>query len=130
MREKFRRMKKYHPRRKRHSTELKKQLLSDLEHRVNMDIGRFLVLTEEGPANQIEPSRIKVRSDLLKYGNDMRKLAQEMGEDFSQAVDNFLKGVDSIIEYSGEVPDQAKIHQLYKATEHLETKLNLKRESA
>jgi hypothetical protein len=130
MQEKLRRMKKYYPRRKRHSTELKRQLLSDLEHRVNMDIGRFLVLNEEGPATEVEPARIKVRSDLMKYGRDMQKLALEIGGEFPEAVDNFIKGVDSIIHNSGEALDQAKIHQLYKATEHLESKLNLKHKIA
>lgn len=130
MREKLRRMKKFHPRRKRHTTDLKKQLLGDLEHRVNMDIGRFLVLNEEGPTSEIEPARIKARSDLLKYCREMQKLAQEMGGDFPEAVDNFLKGVNSVIHDSGESLDQAKIHQLYKATEYLDSKLNLKQKSA
>lgn len=127
MAEHFKRMKKYHPRKARSSQSLKKQQLLDLEHLIGMDIGSFLVLNEEGSNQQIEASRQKARGHLLKYGEEMRKLALELEGDIFSAVDQFLKSADDLIHASGNLIDPALVNHYYKITEQLENKLNHKK---
>ncbi len=123
MAEHFKRMKKYQPRKTRSSQSLKKQQLLDFEYLIGMDIGSFLVLIEEGADQQIEASRLKARSHLLKYGEEMRKLAQELGSDILLAVDQFIKSADDLI-HAGKLIDPALVNHHYKITEQLENKLN------
>ena len=62
----LRKMKPYHPRKRGDSKPLTKQLLSDFEHQLTADLGRFLVLLEEGSAQQITEASQHARSDFLK----------------------------------------------------------------
>ncbi len=119
MKNKPRRMKKYAPRRKTHTEELQKQQLGDFEHLLNLDLGSLLVLNEEGTGKQIEQARQKLRSDLLKYGSDMKKLAGDMGEDYSETVDEFITSASTILSAVENV-DPSTVKDHHKITEFLE----------
>ena len=84
MRQKYRHIKKYTPRRRRSNKSLVKQQLLDFERILEMDLSSFLVLREEGTSKQIESARVKMRSDLMKYGSDMEAIGRDLGEGFPE----------------------------------------------
>lgn len=105
MRAKFRHMKKYKPRRRRNSKVLQKQQLIDFEHLLNMDLSSFLVLAEEGNPKQIESARVKVRTDVMKYGSDMEAIGRDLGEGFPEMVKEYLRSMQKIIQSPSEAVD-------------------------
>lgn len=82
---------KYVPRKKRSNKLLQKQQLQDFEHLLDMDLGSFLVLKKEGSQKQAEKARLKLQTDLLKYGSQMREVARSLNEENGVAiVEEFL----------------------------------------
>jgi hypothetical protein len=57
--------------------DLLKQKISDLEHRLTMDIGALLVLLSEGSSEQVALANQRTK-DLIKFGPDMQKYAEEI----------------------------------------------------
>ena len=110
MRIKPRYMKKYTPRRRRSSKVLQKQQLRDFEHLLEMDLNSFLVLKEEGTPKQIEQARIKMRSDLHKYGSDMAAIGRDLGEGFPEMIRQYLKSISEIVANSSEKIDPALLN--------------------
>ena len=105
---------------------LQKQELEDLERKLSMDMGSFLVLAHEGSEEQIERARQKVRIDLLKYGPDMNKLAYQIGGEMPETVESFIHSLDDIIHatkgWVGWIDEQLLYH-CFKASERLEREL-------
>ncbi len=99
---------------------LQKQNLSDLERRISMHVGNFLVLIEEGSQTQIEQAKQKAQSELLKIGPDMEKVAQEIGGKFPVFVRDYLDSVDSILHSASGFVDDAKITRCFNTTQKLE----------
>jgi hypothetical protein len=122
----LRKMKPYHPRKRADSKPLTKQLLSDFEHQLTADLGRFLVLLEEGSAEQITQASQKARSDFLKLKDEMLILASDLGGTFPALVAHFLDSVDMILHTGSGWLDPEKISQCYKATQKLEMALKIK----
>jgi len=120
----LRKMKPYHPRRSSRSLRLTRQQLLDLEHKISIDIGTFLVLLEEGNTEQIELAARRARSDFLKYAPDIKKLGVEMGSALSHLVDEFLRTIDTLLHVGQNWIDEGKIKDCYNATSNLEKALN------
>lgn len=93
-------MKKYTPRRRRSSKILQKRQLKDFEHLLEMDLSTFLILNNEGTPRQIETSRTKMRSDLLRYGSDMEAIGRDLGEGFPEMIQDYLKSMKQIVQES------------------------------
>ncbi|HSX12612.1 MAG TPA: hypothetical protein VLF61_03895 [Rhabdochlamydiaceae bacterium] len=104
--------------------DLQKQMLSDLEQLFKKDLGSLMALNEEGSEKQLEAARNKIRSDLLKYAPEMKKMAEKMGDKFAGAVDDFLKSIDSVLGSMGQWLDQSKVNEHFKATHKLDNQLN------
>lgn len=100
MKGKHRPMKKYTPRRRRSSKILQKRQLKDFEHLLEMDLSTFLILNNEGTPRQIEASRAKMRSDLLRYGSDMEAIGRDLGEGFPEMIQEYLKSMKQIVQES------------------------------
>ena len=103
---------------------LLRQQLKDLQHRVQMQVGSFLVLAEEGSIEQVALAQSHAKSALLKFGPDMHKLAQTLGDPFPALIDDYLDSVDSLLHSPARLLDEAKIHRCYDATQALENKLS------
>ncbi|HSX03151.1 MAG TPA: hypothetical protein VLG76_00295 [Rhabdochlamydiaceae bacterium] len=103
--------------------DVQKQMINDLEQLLKKDLGSLLALNEEGSEKQIEAARQKVRSDLLKYAPEMKKMAEKMGGQFAGAVDEFLKSVDGVLGSMGQWLDQSKVNEHFKATNKLDHQL-------
>ena len=116
-----RRMKKYHPRRSRQTVKLQKQQLIDLEHMLSMALGTFLVLNEEGSKEQATIAMQKAKTELLKFGPDMKKLGEHMGGVYPHMVNLFLDCMDSLLH--SPMVDEAKVTACYQAAEKLEKQL-------
>lgn len=123
-----RRMKPYHPRshprKSSHTIVMYKQQMEDLEKKISMDLGSFLVLSEEGTSEQTAQARQKARNDLIKFGPDMQKLAEEMGGTYPKTVGDFLDSVEEILHSAVGWIDEAKIAHCYHVTEKLEKQLH------
>lgn len=119
MKIKPRRMRKFTPRRRKNTQTLKKQQLKDCEHLLNMDLGSYLILSEEGTSKQAEKARIKMRTDLLKYGADMEKIAREMGATYPEMVKDFLASLKKIAGESGESVDPAPVKEHQNISDNL-----------
>ncbi len=104
---------------------IQKQQLSDMEKRISMQIGNFLVLIEEGTPVQISMAKQRARSELLKIGPDMEKTAQSISSKMSMIVREFLDSIDSILHSGTDSSwiDEAKITRCFNATQKLEKAL-------
>ena len=102
---------------------LEKQKLRDLENKINLEVGSFLVLIEEGTAEQADMAKIRAKSEYLKHGDEMQKLAFKLGDGFPESVDDYLDSVDAIVHSSLSWVDEATTTHYYKATKHLESLL-------
>lgn len=126
----LRRMKKYNPRRSSKEIKLNKQRLIDLEHQIKSDVGELLVLLKEGSQEDVFKSSQKTKTDLLKLGPDMEKVAAEIGGRLPKMVHHFLRCIDTVIPpLANPLPpnslwiDDAKINSCYTATQRLEDAL-------
>ena len=119
----LRKMKPYHPRKSARSLRLTRQQLLDLEHKISIDIGIFLVLLEEGNTEQIQLAARKARSDFLKHAPDIKKLSVEIGGSLSHLVDEFLSSIDTLLHIGINWIDEGKIKDCYYATSNLEKAL-------
>lgn len=104
-------MKKYTPRRRRSNKLIQKRQLQDFEHLLDMNVGTFLVLAEEGTLKQVENARAKMRSNLLKYGAEMEAIGRDLGEGFPEYIRNYLKTMNQIVQNSGSTIDPEIINQ-------------------
>ncbi len=123
----LRRMKPFHPRRKRTQSaelDLYKQSLHDLKHKISGGVGSLIVLYEEGNLNQITSAQLKARSEMLKHSGEMQKIALKMGDRFVRAVRDYLDSIDVIVHSDSEWLDEAKISQCYSMSEKLEKELS------
>ncbi len=120
-----RKIKPYHPRASHHERSIEKQQLSDLEHRIAMDLGNFLVLLEEGSTLQAEHAKQRAKSDLIKFGPDMQKIAEKIGGKIPFVVDAFLESIDMVLHTGVGWIDEAKISECYRVTQKLEKELHL-----
>lgn len=102
------------------SRSAQKQALGDLERRISMQVGNFLVLLEEGTLMQITTAKQHALSELLKIGPDMERAAHEMGGKFPTFVHDFLDSVDSILHSASGFIDEAKIARCFNCTQKLE----------
>lgn len=119
MKNNIRHMKKYTPRRRRSNKDIQKRQLQDFEHLLDMDLGTFLVLFEEGTTKQIEQARSKMRSDLLKYGSDMEAIGRDLGEGFPEYIRNYLKTMNHIIQNSASTIDPDILNEYRKQAQIL-----------
>ena len=110
-----------HPEKK--SYPLQKQLLHDIEHKLSIDLGQFLLLIEEGKPEEIDHAQKMARGDLLKYGPEMQKLAQTLGAEYPNVVFQFLDSVDNLVHCPINFVDEVKINLCYKTMRTLERML-------
>lgn len=121
----LRRMKPYYPRRKRSKDPaIQKQALHDLEHQLKSSMHCLLLLIEQGNTEQFNTEKVKVKSELLKHGDAMQKLATDLGHRYLTAVKNFLQGIDTIVHTEGQWVDQDKIRHCYLVTQALEKEIS------
>ncbi len=103
---------------------LKKQMLEDLEKRISLNVGNFLVLSEEGDPTQIALAHQKAKSEFLKFGPEMHKIAQTIGGNLQYAVADFLDSIDIVL-HCAEFLDDDKISRCFHTTQTLEAELRL-----
>ncbi len=97
-----------------------KQELADLEHRISMEFGRFLVLLDEGSPADAALAKQASKNGLLKYGPDMQRLAKQIGGKIPQYVQEFLESLDVILHTQTPTIDNAKITDCFKKARELE----------
>ena len=120
----LRRMKPYHPRKRRSKGAiLLKQSLSDLKHKISSDIGGLITMIEEGNTQQIPTWQQKAKSDFLKHREEMQKIAEKMGDRYAKAVRDYLDSVDEIIHTTPEWIDAEKIQRCYSMAQKLEQEI-------
>jgi len=124
MKNKLRHMKKYSPRRRRSNKELQKRQLKDFEHLLDMDLGCFLILVEEGNPKQIQHARAKIRSNLLRYGSEMEGIGRDLGEGFPEYIRNYLKTMNDVVQNSASKIDPEILNEYRKQS------LNLRKKAA
>jgi predicted methyltransferase len=101
---------------------LEKQMLVDLEKRISLNVGQFLVLTEEGDPTQIALAHQKAKSEFIKFAPEMSRLAQHIGGDIQSVVAEFLDSIDVVL-HSLEFLDEDKISRCFYTTQRLEIEL-------
>lgn len=111
--------KPFHTKKDKLGKDLEKQQLSDLQRRISLNVGNFLVLIEEGTKEQMSLAEQKAKSELLKFGPDMKKLAGRLGEAFAKDVDDYLDSVDVLVHCGISWIDEAKISQYHNTTQKL-----------
>jgi hypothetical protein len=104
---------------------LEKQQVKDLGHKMNLNLNSFLVLREEGNPHQLALASQKAKSDLLKYGPDMYRLAQDIGGSLPSAVENYINSISAILHSAFGWIDEAIIHDYYIASQRLAHEIHL-----
>ncbi len=103
---------------------LEKQMLVDLEKRISLNVGQFLVLTEEGDPTQIALAHQKAKSDFLKFAPEMSRIALHLGGEISYVVADFLDSVDVVL-HCREMLDDDKVARCFHSTQRLQAELKL-----
>ncbi len=120
----LRRMKSYHPRRKRaKGIDVRKQALKDLHHKISSDVGNLIVLIKEGNKAQIPEAQQKAKIDYLKHADEMQKIAKDLGNHFVRIVREYLDSVDGIVHTDPTWLDEEKIRYCHKMAEKLEKEI-------
>jgi hypothetical protein len=101
---------------------LEKQMLFDLEKKLSLNVGSFLVLTEEGDPTQIALAHQKAKTDFLKFAPEMHRIAELLGGDILFSVSEYLDSVDTVLHTAGFL-DEEKIAQCFHKTQKLEATL-------
>jgi hypothetical protein len=102
---------------------IEKQMLCDLEKRISLHVGNFLVLTEEGEPTQIALAHQKAKSELLKFGPEMNKIATHLGGTLPNAVQDFLESMDSVLHASMGWIDDELLSLCFHTTQKLQSEL-------
>ncbi|HUD01236.1 MAG TPA: hypothetical protein VMR37_02840 [Rhabdochlamydiaceae bacterium] len=100
---------------------LEKQMIVDLEKRISLHVGQYLVLTEEGEPTQIALAHQKAKSEFLKFAPEMSRLALHLGGEISYVVADFLDSVDIVLH--NELLDEDKISRCFHTTQRLQAEL-------
>jgi predicted methyltransferase len=100
---------------------LEKQMLTDLEKRISINVGSYLVLTEEGDPTQIALAHQKAKSEFLKFAPEMSRLALHLGGEISYVVADFLDSVDVVLH--NDLLDEDKISRCFHTTQRLQSEL-------
>jgi hypothetical protein len=100
---------------------LEKQILVDLEKRISLNVGSYLVLTEEGDPTQIALAHQKAKSEFLKFAPEMSRLALRLGGEISYVVADFLDSVDVVLH--NDLLDEDKISRCFHTTQRLQAEL-------
>ncbi len=101
---------------------LEKQMLVDLEKKINLHVGSFLVLTEEGDPTQIALAHQRAKSDFMKFGPEMHRLAQELGGEILYIVSEYLESIDTVL-HTADFLDDEKVSHCFRTTQKLEARL-------
>ena len=102
---------------------LERQMLNDLEQRININVGSFLVLSEEGDPQQIAFAHQQAKTEFLKFGPEMHKIAMRIGGPITQAVDEYLASIDMLLHCPATWIDEDKITHCYHTTQRLDAEL-------
>ena len=102
---------------------LEKQMLTDLEKRISLNVGSYLVLTEEGNPTQIALAHQKAKSEFLKFAPEMSRLALHLGGEISVVVADYLDSIDIVLH--NEMLDEDKISRCFHTTQRLQAELKL-----
>jgi hypothetical protein len=100
---------------------LEKQMLVDLEKRISLNVGQFLVLTEEGDPTQIALAHQRAKSEFLKFAPEMSRIALHLGGEISNVVADFLDSVDVVLH--NEFLDEEKVTRCFHTTQRLQSEL-------
>ena len=109
---------------KKIENQLEKQMLFDLEKRISLNVGNYLVLSEEGDPTQIALAHQKAKSEFMKFGPEMSRLARDMGGEVLIVVADFLESIDIVLHCNGML-DEDKISKCFYTTQKLEAELKL-----
>ena len=106
---------------------LHKQMLADLERRISMSLGNYLVLTEEGDPTQIAMAQQMAKSVFFKFGSLNAQDGPSPGRHpFPLPWTTFSI---ASIQYCTAAPTgwtkQEKISRCYHTTQHLESELQM-----
>ena len=93
------------------------QEFKDLVRRIDAEVGGFLVLVKEGNWQQAEQAQIKAKTALLKYGQDLRKLATHLGNPVAESANKFLNAADQLVHSRVQWVDPASISRYREANE-------------
>jgi hypothetical protein len=100
---------------------LEKQMLVDLEKRISLNVGQYLVLTEEGDPTQIALAHQRAKSEFLKFAPEMSRLALHLGGEISYIVADFLDSIDVVLHT--EFLDEEKVSRCFHITQRLQSAL-------
>ncbi len=98
--------------------------MSDAKRRIGIQMGNYLVLLEEGTFEQTALAKQKARSELLKIGPELEKLASELGGKFTACVRDFLDSIDQILYSASNLIDEAKTVRYFHAEQKFAKILN------
>ncbi len=100
---------------------LEKQMLVDLEKRISLNVGQYLVLTEEGDPTQIALAHQRAKSEFLKFAPEMSRIALQLGNEISYVVADFLDSVDVVLH--NDFLDEEKVSRCFHTTQRLQSEL-------
>lgn len=100
---------------------LEKQMLVDLEKLISLNVGQYLVLTEEGDPTQIALAHQRAKNEFNKFAPEMAKIAAHLNGEISYFVADFLDSVDIVLH--NELLDDDKISRCFHTTQRLQAEL-------
>ncbi len=102
--------------------------ISLLEDLINLDIANLLNDTmknedgEKDPENQKKMQGI-IKKHLNNYGEEMKTLAEDLGDDFVQLIDEFIKATEGVMDFTAQA-DTKKLQEQKEVQKYLDKALS------
>lgn len=102
--------------------------ISLLEDLINLDMANLLNDTMQNPEAAQDPENQKKMQSMIKkhlnnYGEEMKDLAADLGDDFVQLIDEFIKATESVMDFTAQA-DTKKLQEQKEVQEYLDKALS------
>jgi len=100
---------------------LYRQELHDYWHKLNSAMGDYLVLLEQGESSG--EAHEKAHSTFHKWGPEMRRVANQLGNRTPKIVNDYLDSMESILHSQEAFVDRAKVTMHFEKNQRLQKAL-------
>lgn len=77
------------------------EMLEKIERRISLNVGSFLILSEEGEPTQVALAFQKAKTEFSECGPEMHRIGQKLGGDLEVVIAQFLESVETVLHGEG-----------------------------
>jgi hypothetical protein len=116
-------MQSYRPRPRKNQPQVVRQMLHDLQQRLQSNIGQLAAAARQGSPEQLSLAHQQVRSLFFKTAPEMKETAYKLGGIYFTPVQNYLASVEVLTQSDPRSLSPSLIERCYDAARILERQL-------